>query len=84
MLRHDKAMHTVRLQSHLRDVPDYIIPPTLRRIAKASTNKARKGIAASSTKGKGKGSTKEKTFLKRKENPLLSFEFDGFKKKAKK
>lgn len=82
MLRHDKALHTVRLQSHLKDVPDYIIPPTLRRLAKASNNKSR---AASASSGKkARTGTKEKTFLKRKDNPLLSFEFGGFKKKAKK
>lgn len=30
-LRQDKALHTVKLQSHLKDVPDYIVPPTLKR-----------------------------------------------------
>lgn len=83
ILRHDKALHTVRIQSHLKDVPDYIIPPTLRRLAKASGNKAR-GNSSSSSHGEGKTGKKEKTFLKRKDNPLLSFEFEGFKKKAKK
>ena len=82
-LRHDKALHTVRLQSHLKDVPDYIIPPTLRRLARASSNKARGGTSAGSS-NEGKTGRKERTYLKRKDNPLLSFEFDGFKKKAKK
>merc|ERR1712071_145457 len=31
-----------------------------------------------------KNSRKEKTYMKRKDNPLLSFEFEGFKKKTKK
>ncbi|CAK9795782.1 Probable ATP-dependent RNA helicase DDX56 [Anthophora plagiata] len=31
-LRQDKALHTVKLQSHLKDVPDYIVPPTLKRL----------------------------------------------------
>ncbi|GFR07385.1 probable ATP-dependent RNA helicase DDX56 [Trichonephila clavata] len=31
ILRHDKALHTVKLNSHLKDVPDYIIPPTLKK-----------------------------------------------------
>ena len=81
ILRHDKALHTVRIQSHLKDVPDYIIPPTLRRLAKASNNRERGG---QSSHGEGKMGKKEKTFLKRKDNPLLSFEFEGFKKRAKK
>lgn len=85
MLRHDKALHTVRLQSHLKDVPDYIIPPTLRRLARASGNRAR-GAQSNSAPGQKGGRTapKERSYLKRKDNPLLSFEFDGFKKKAKK
>lgn len=86
LLRHDKALHTVRLQEHLKDVPDYIIPPTLKRLANARTHQQRR------TAGDGEGSSgarssskKEKTFLKRKDNPLLSFEFQGFgSKKAKK
>lgn len=81
ILRHDKALHTVRIQSHLKDVPDYIIPPTLRRLAKASGNKARGG---QSSHGDGRTGKNEKSFLKRKDNPLLTFEFDGFKKKARK
>ncbi|CAK9808536.1 Probable ATP-dependent RNA helicase DDX56 [Anthophora quadrimaculata] len=31
-LRQDKALHTVKLQPHLKDVPDYIVPPTLKRL----------------------------------------------------
>lgn len=91
MLRHDKALHTVRLQSHLKDVPDYIIPPTLRRLA-ANRRGGRGGASTSgsSTTNQSSGqkprtsSKKEKTFLKRKDNPLLSYEFEGFNKKAKK
>jgi len=91
MLRHDKALHTVRLQSHLKDVPDYIIPPTLRRLA-ANKNRGRgsASISSSSTVNQGtsqksrSSSKKERTFLKRKDNPLMSFEFEGFNKKAKK
>lgn len=33
VLRHDKALHTVRIQEHLRDVPEYIIPPALKGLA---------------------------------------------------
>ncbi|XP_043601284.1 probable ATP-dependent RNA helicase DDX56 isoform X2 [Bombus pyrosoma] len=39
-LRQDKALHTVKLQSHLKDVPDYIVPPTLKRLV--GTNRKRK------------------------------------------
>jgi len=33
-LRHDKALHTVRIQPHLADVPEYIVPPALRNLAR--------------------------------------------------
>ncbi|KAJ8956757.1 hypothetical protein NQ314_006631 [Rhamnusium bicolor] len=33
VLRHDKALHTVRVQQHLSDVPEYIVPPTLKNLA---------------------------------------------------
>lgn len=38
-LRHDKALHTVKLQSYLHDVPDYIVPPTLRKMVRAEKGK---------------------------------------------
>jgi len=31
-LRHDKALHTVRHQAHLKSVPNYIVPQTLRKL----------------------------------------------------
>lgn len=31
-LRHDKALHTVKLQDHLTDVPEYIVPSSLKNI----------------------------------------------------
>jgi len=30
LLRHDKDLHTVKVQAHLQNVPDYLVPPTLR------------------------------------------------------
>lgn len=32
VLRHDKALHTVRIQQHLKDVPEYIVPPSLKSL----------------------------------------------------
>lgn len=31
LLRHDKALHIIKHQPHLKHLPDYIIPPTLQR-----------------------------------------------------
>jgi len=40
-LRHDKALHTVKLQPHLADVPEYIVPPALRNLAGVSRPRKR-------------------------------------------
>lgn len=42
VLRHDKALHTVRIQQHLADVPDYIVPPTLKNLAGITKRKRKK------------------------------------------
>ncbi|CAF1049043.1 unnamed protein product [Brachionus calyciflorus] len=40
ILRHDKELNVTKLDEHLRNVPDYIIPPSLRGIQlKNLTNK---------------------------------------------
>jgi len=68
LLRHDKALHTVKHQDHMKNIPEYIVPETLKRITgmKTSKKKSRKG-------GVGKGgklSANQKQFLKRKADPL--------------
>jgi ATP-dependent RNA helicase DDX56/DBP9 len=40
-LRHDKALHTVKIQPHLADVPEYIIPPALKTLAGVSRPRKR-------------------------------------------
>ena len=67
LLRHDKALHTVKQQDHLKNVPEYIVPETLKRMAGMKTAKKK-------NKKKGKGGAKitdtQKQFLKRKADPL--------------
>lgn len=75
-LRHDKALHTVKLQSHLADVPEYIVPDALKRLA---------GISSTSRKRRAyynKNSSQEH-FNAKKKNPLLSLEFEKFGKGKK-
>jgi len=76
VLRHDKALHTVRIQQHLSDVPEYIVPPTLKNLAGVGRKMKRKRDYSKSdltTKLKAK-----------KSNPLASMQNKGFKKKKKK
>lgn len=86
VLRHDKSLHTVKVQKHLKNVPDYLVPQTLRHMRgmsdKPGKSKARwKNMAP-------KGPTKaEIKYKKRKADPLRSFESAGLvgggKKKKK-
>lgn len=76
VLRHDKQLHTVRVHRHLSDVPDYIVPNTLKHMAGATkNNKKRKNYNSDS---------KSKSIYKAKQNnPLLCAEIDfGKKRKA--
>lgn len=41
-MRHDKALHTVKLQPHLADVPNYLIPKSLKRVASISKSREHK------------------------------------------
>lgn len=79
VLRHDKSLHTVKGASHLKDVPDYLIPQTLKRLS----GKGRKSRPGNRQFNKGPTQT-EKKFRKRKADPLKSFEFAGLGSKKKK
>ena len=79
VLRHDKSLHTVKGASHLKDVPDYLIPQTLKRIS----GKGRQSRPGTRQFNKGPTQT-EKKFRKRKADPLKSFEFAGLGSKKKK
>ncbi|XP_067657943.1 probable ATP-dependent RNA helicase DDX56 [Haliotis asinina] len=78
VLRHDKALHTVKKQVVLKHVPDYLVPKTLKNLQQEEkTDKNRK----SGKHGPSKGQLK---FKKRQADPLKSFEFTGLSTKKKK
>ncbi|XP_064631463.1 probable ATP-dependent RNA helicase DDX56 isoform X2 [Lineus longissimus] len=88
LLRHDKSLHTAKVQQHMKNVPDYLVPPTLKRLRhgpirdrQERSNKPRRGGGAH--RGRSKGQMK---FSKTKADPLKSFEFAGLRggKKKKK
>ncbi|CAF0791865.1 unnamed protein product [Brachionus calyciflorus] len=79
ILRHDKELNVTKLDEHLRNVPDYIIPPSLRGIQlKNLTNKKNKN------KNKKRMTNSQKKYRANKSDPLRSFNFAGLKKKNKK
>ncbi|KAF8786957.1 probable ATP-dependent RNA helicase DDX56 [Argiope bruennichi] len=75
ILRHDKSLHTVKLHSHLHDVPEYIIPPTLRNVVRNSERK--KKPRNKSKTGKAKEGQASKNYRRKQKDPLKSFQFAG-------
>merc|ERR1739842_289928 len=52
LLRHDKALHVVKHQEHLKNVPEYIVPETLKKMSGMSKRRGK------GKKGKGGGGQK--------------------------
>jgi ATP-dependent RNA helicase DDX56/DBP9 len=84
ILKHDKALHTVKHKSHLKDVPEYIVPPTLQSMVKSKkSNKRIEEEASLSYVPKRK--RRPKIIRERKPNdPLKTFKFHGFRNKTNK
>lgn len=76
ILRHDKDLNITKLDDHLKNVPDYIIPPSLRGIQFKNINKNSKKNKSL----KRKLSTAQLKFKKKNSDPLISFNFAGLKK----
>ncbi|XP_061178453.1 probable ATP-dependent RNA helicase DDX56 [Saccostrea echinata] len=76
VLRHDKSLHTIQVQKHLKNVPDYLVPKTLRHMRGMSSKPGKsKGRRKNSAQ---KGPTRaEIKYKKRKADPLRSFESAG-------
>jgi len=74
IIRHDSDLQTVKLPTHLNHVPDYIVPPTLRGSFYDAPKLRQKRVQNQKKKGRGKATPGEKKFLKRKGNPLKSFD----------
>nr|XP_041576539.1 probable ATP-dependent RNA helicase DDX56 isoform X1 [Taeniopygia guttata] len=66
-LRHDRPLHPASVQPHLRHVPDYLVPPSLRGVADPNPKKRKnpRGAGAKRGSNKPRGSG----------NPLRSFSF---------
>uniref|UniRef100_A0A4W5MK55 Probable ATP-dependent RNA helicase DDX56 n=1 Tax=Hucho hucho TaxID=62062 RepID=A0A4W5MK55_9TELE len=73
LLRHDKDLHPAVIKPHLKNVPEYLIPPTLRGVANPMSGRKRRR-----EKPKPGGVVKT-TFKKdfRGKNPLKSFRYTG-------
>lgn len=72
LLRHDKSLRTIKIQPQLKNIPDYIIPSTLRD----STS----GVAVKKTQSTKNFNTQQQKFKKRLADPL---QFDIRKKRRR-
>ncbi|KAG5318568.1 DDX56 helicase, partial [Acromyrmex heyeri] len=73
-LRQDKTLHTVKLQPHLKDVPEYIVPPTLKKVMGIGRRKRK--FDRDSVSG---ATTAKSRYLARASNPLISLQIPGNK-----
>jgi len=78
-LRHDKPLHTVKSSEMLKHVPQYIVPQSLRSQRYGSRKKQQQHRSGNSSI-----SLTEKKAMKRRADPLKSFEFAGLADKKKK
>lgn len=68
-LRHDRILHTIKVQEHLGDVPEYIVPNSLRHITAITNN------------GKKSHVCKKKRINEKLKNPLMVAGIDYAKKR---
>lgn len=80
LLRHDKDLHPAVIKPHMKNVPDYLIPETLRAVVNPLSSRRRRRIKPAA-EGVVKSSFKKNVPGR---NPLKSFRYTGAgKKKAK-
>ncbi|XP_043247905.1 probable ATP-dependent RNA helicase DDX56 isoform X1 [Colletes gigas] len=79
-LRQDKALHTVKLQPHLKDVPEYIIPPTLKRLVGVGKKKKNFNRGAATSRS----TATQLKYQARASNPLLIINYYLYFAKEKK
>jgi len=83
LLRHDKTLHTAKVQPHMKNVPDYIVPPTLRRGRGAGGGKPRTNQPRTSQHKYKQNTRTQSNYKKRQADPLKSFEFAGLSKRKR-
>ncbi|KAI3362502.1 hypothetical protein L3Q82_012787, partial [Scortum barcoo] len=74
LLRHDKDLHPAVVKPHLRNVPEYLVPETLRGTMNPLSNRRRKRKDKPKPEGVKKSSFKKNIQGK---NPLKSFRYTG-------
>ncbi|XP_063067713.1 probable ATP-dependent RNA helicase DDX56 [Engraulis encrasicolus] len=84
LLRHDKDIHPAVIKPHLKNVPDYLIPPALKGLANPLTGRKKRWHAKPKTSMAKPGGVIKSDFKKnaRGKNPLKTFRFKPKKGKG--
>ena len=75
VLRHDRTLHPTKVQPHMKNVPDYLVPQTLKPTFAKQGKKRKHWVDFKQDK--------KAQFKKKKDDPLKSFKFDKGKKSKK-
>ncbi|XP_008280032.1 putative ATP-dependent RNA helicase DDX56 [Stegastes partitus] len=74
LLRHDKDLHPAVVKPHLKNIPEYLVPETLRGVVHPLSSRRKKRREKSKPGGVSKTSFKKNI---RGKNPLKSFRYTG-------
>lgn len=77
-LRHDKPSRTIKVQAHLTQVPDYILPNALKRVASLNSTSSSQPTAAKQARTSGA----KAAFQRQSNDPLMVSEVDYGKKRG--
>ncbi|ESN91607.1 hypothetical protein HELRODRAFT_189737 [Helobdella robusta] len=80
VLKHDKVLHVVKVQPHLKNVPDYLVPQSLKNTAKYYPMRKSHTLANGKRAFKSRGQAR---YQKQQADPLKSFSFEPKKKKRR-
>lgn len=75
-LRHDKPLKTIKVQNHLSDMPDYIVPKALKRVVGTSSSSS-----GASTAKHPRQSAAKTAFEKQSNDPLMVSQVDFGRKR---
>ncbi|XP_077118873.1 putative ATP-dependent RNA helicase DDX56 [Ranitomeya variabilis] len=75
LLRHDKPLHPAIVKPHLKNVPEYLIPASLRSVANPLLHKRKRRVHPGPSKGPPKK-------MRKTQNPLRTFKYSKGKKRT--
>ncbi|KAH8289176.1 hypothetical protein KR054_001346 [Drosophila jambulina] len=78
-LRHDKPLRSIKVHSHLTDMPEYIVPKALKRVVRSTTTTTASGGASAAKQPRQSGA--KAAFERQSNDPLMVSQVDFGKKR---